>query len=181
MKRSTTIKNRVVFLDRDGTVIRGIPRPEFCLYATSPWFINEIQFEPHLREAIKIFKDLGYLVIMITNQPDVACGHISRRRWREIFEIILKEVRPHDYYYCPHRKSDNCDCKKPKPGMLLQAAQEQEWDINLKKSFMIGDTNNDVLAGKAAGCKTIIINRLYNQDVAADFRVPSLLAATSVV
>jgi len=174
-------KRRAIFLDRDGTVIRGISRPELGqrAHGWAPWHVNEIQFEPNLREAMRIFWDFGYMTILATNQPDVAHGFLPYARWERIFKIILREVQPHYFYWCPHTREDGCDCKKPKPGMLRRAAAE--WNINLEKSFMIGDTVNDVLAGRAAGCKTILIRRPYNHDVKADIVVPSLLAATAVV
>lgn len=173
------LRRRAVFLDRDGTVVRGVSRPELCPHATGPWLINELQFEPNLREAVKIFQSLGYLVILATNQPDMAYGKIPKARWAQIHKTILAEVQPDDCFICFHRRQDNCLCKKPKPGMLLDAAEK--WNINLRNSFMIGDTGDDVRAGKAAGCKTIIISRHYNQGVGADFRVSCLLAAASVV
>lgn len=173
---------RAIFLDRDGTLVKAITgRPGIPKNVTAPWLMKEIQFEPNLREAMKIFLDFGYLRIIVTNQPDVAYGYISSRRWAKIFTKIVKEVRPEGVCCCPHTREDNCCCKKPKPGMLFAAAKH--WGINLKKSFMIGDTENDVRAGKAAGCKTILIARSYNKAVRheADFVVESLLAATEIV
>ena len=150
-----------VFIDRDGTVIRGILRPEFgrSAVAYAPWYVNEINFEPRLREAMWAFKKAGYLTVMATNQPDVAYGKLPKSRWQKIFNIVLKEMKPDHFTYCPHVSADNCTCRKPKPGMITQTAQDL--NINLKKSWMIGDTANDMLAGKAAGCKTILIRSSY--------------------
>ena len=177
---------RAVFLDRDGTVIRAVPRPEIGKHATAwaPWYMNELNFEPHLKETIKIFRDFGYLVIMATNQPDVAYGNITDRRWRKIHDTVMAEVDPDDCYICPHPKNAGCPCKKPAPGLLMMAANQ--WSINLQKSFMIGDTEKDTLAGKAAGCKTILIKRHYNlgneeAKKSADYLVNSLLEATTIV
>ena len=151
---------------------------------TAPFYINEINFEPYLREAMKIFHGFGYLTVLVTNQPDVAYGYLTQRHWERIFAATLREIRPNYVYWCPHTRADQCDCKKPKPGMLRRAAIEHR--INLKHSFMIGDTENDMLAGKRAGCKTILIRRAYNKDNAeannnADFVVNSLLEAAAIV
>ncbi len=178
--------NRAIFLDRDGTVIRAVSRPEIRNHATawSPWYVNEINFEPSLGEALKIFRDFGYLIVIVTNQPDVTYGNITEERWQEIQDIAMKEVKPDAIYICRHGKKDGCPRKKPLPGMLKDA--EDNLNLNLAESFMIGDTENDVLAGKRAGCKTILIRRPYNRDNTeanqnADFVVKSLLEAAAIV
>lgn len=177
---------KAIFLDRDGTVIRAVARPEIGpeAIAWAPWYLNEVNFEPYLREAVKIFKDLGYLVIVATNQPDVAYGNISEGRWKKIQDTVMAEVQPDAIYVCRHTTADRCPEKKPAPGMLIRAAKEM--DLNLAESFMIGDTEKDTLAGKAAGCKTILIRRHYNFDNReanenADYIVNSLLETTVMV
>ena len=179
-------QNRAIFLDRDGTVIRAVSRPEIGKHATAwaPWYLNELNFEPHLGEALRILRGFGYLIIIITNQPDVAYGNIKKKRWRKIHQAVLDEIRPDDCYVCPHTRSAHCLCKKPKPGMLFEAASH--WAINLRKSFMIGDTENDMIAGKHARCKTILLRRPYNRENReanwyADYVVNGLLEATAIV
>lgn len=178
------MKRRAIFLDRDGTLVRAVYRPTWEKKITAPFLMNELTFEPYLGEVIKIFKDFGYLTIMITNQPDVANGYVTKNRWAKIHRTILDEVRPDDWHACVHRTEDKCPNKKPRPGMLLSAKRDH--NINMEKSFMIGDTENDMLAGKAAGCKTILIRRFYNEKSAeandnADYVVKSLLEAVVIV
>jgi D-glycero-D-manno-heptose 1,7-bisphosphate phosphatase len=172
---------RAIFLDLDGTVRRAVSRPEIGPHAKAwaPWYLNEVNFEPNLKESVKIFKDFGYLVIVATNQPDVAYGNITRKRWQQIHDATLAEADPDDCYVCPHPQGAGCPCKKPAPGLLLMAASQ--WNINLAKSFMVGDTEKDTGAGKAAGCKTILIRREYNLDVEANIIVPNLLSVASVI
>ena len=176
-------KRRAVFLDRDGTLIKAVPRPGIypIKKPSAPWRMREVRMEPRLEEAMKIFKDLGYLRVMITNQPDVAYGYLPLERWQKIFTKVLAIARPDWAYACPHPKQAGCACRKPKPGMLLQAADDL--NIDLSRSFMIGDTDADINAGKAAGCKTILIAREYNKEwrEQADFLAPSLLDATVIV
>ncbi len=174
---------RVIFLDRDGTLNRAITGSSEKMIR-APWWINEINFEPNLREAMMIFKDFGYTTVLATNQPDVYYGYLPRERWKKIFLAITKEARPDAVYYCWHTQAAKCECKKPKPGMLLQAAAIHR--INLKKSWMIGDTEKDMLAGKRAGCRTILIRRPYNLENKeandnADHVVKNLLEATAIV
>lgn len=177
--------NKAVFLDRDGTLIRGIPRPEFgrpIVYA--PWWINELTFEPQLGKAIREFRAAGYLVIIITNQPDVRYGHLTQSRWEKIHRAIMDEVEPDACYWCTHGRANRCGFRKPSPKMILTAAKD--FGLDLKKSFMVGDTENDTIAGKTAGCKTILIRRPYNlhSDEAnqnADHVASSLLGAVKFV
>mgnify|MGYP001576935005 CR=1 FL=1 len=171
---------RAVFLDRDGTVINAIERPELDKKLTAPFALSEVAFVPLLEDAIRIFRKLGYLVIMITNQPDVAYELLSESEWGKINETVINKVRPDDCFMCRHRREDHCPMKKPSPMMIIAAADK--WNVNLVESFMIGDTENDVLAGKKAGCRTILIHKNYNINVVgADFVVSSLYKAALLV
>lgn len=178
------MKRRAIFLDRDGTLVRAVYRPTWEKKITAPFLMNELIFEPYVGEAMRIFKNFGYLTIIITNQPDVAYGYVTKRVWSKIHNTILNEVKPYYWYMCEHRKEDECLNRKPSPEMLRWAGRDH--DINLTRSFMIGDTENDMLAGKAAGCKTILIRRFYNEKSAeannnADYIVKSLLEAAAIV
>lgn len=167
-------KQRAVFLDRDGTINK---------YVGFMRKIDDFELLPKTEGAIKAINASGYLAIVVTNQPVIARGEVSLEELEEIhnkMETLLgKEGAYLDaIYYCPHHphKGYNgerpeykieCDCRKPKPGMLLQAAKD--FNIDLSRSWMIGDGENDVKAGKAAGCKTALIgNGEYGQDVSLE-------------
>lgn len=159
-------KNRTVFFDRDGVILKAVvmdgrPRP--------PHSIAEYKalsgIMPGAKEAVEQIKAAGFLAILITNQPDIAYGVISKEEWQWI-QDQLKDIPFDDIFICFHRRDDNCDCMKPKPGMLLDAAQK--WNIDLAESFMVGDMESDVDAAKSAGCRSILVRRPYNEGVSAD-------------
>lgn len=170
-------KKRAVFIDRDGVVVRAIPRPGFT-WPTAPFSFDEFIMEDGVEGAIRLLQDRGFLCILVSNQPDVAYGHISHQEWRRI-QNKVEELGFDDVFLCRHTREDNCECKKPKPGMLVQAAAR--WDIDLSRSYMIGDTVNDVLAGKAAGCKTVLISTTYNKQLVSDLAAGSLYEATLLI
>ena len=153
-----------IFLDRDGVVNAAVHRdspamPEGTSY-TAPYTLAEFKVLPGAAEAIRAFRALGFIVIAITNQPDVAYGNMTKESFSEIL-AATKKLGFDDIFVCAHGKNDGCECKKPKPGMILSAAKK--WEIDLLKSYMIGDTANDIVAGKAAGCRTILLRRSYNE------------------
>ena len=150
--------NRAVFLDRDGvinqaTVREGRPYP--------PAGLEQFELLPGVPEAIESLRGAGFKIIIVTNQPDVATG-VQRR---EVVEAIHDNLRAlglcDDIKVCYHTDSDGCECRKPKPGMLIEAARE--WGVNLADSFMVGDRWRDVAAGKAAGCFTYFIDYDYQE------------------
>lgn len=156
-------KQKAIFLDRDGTINKyvGFLRKE-----------EEFELLPGVAEAIKKINQSGYLAIVVTNQPVIARGEVSYSQLENIhnkMETFLgKEGAYLDgIYFCPHHPHKGyegevpelkieCDCRKPKPGMLLQAAED--FNIDLSESFMVGDGENDIGAGKAVGCKTVLLN-----------------------
>lgn len=167
---------RSCFLDRDGVVVfpvirNGQPAP--------PWKLEEVRFAPFLQKALADIRGLGFLVILVTNQPDIAYGNISRRDWRAVQDRIEKEFHFDDIFICCHRRDENCACKKPKPGLLFTAALK--WEIDLARSYVVGDTSSDTGAARAAGCKSILINQEYNQGVASGYRVANLQEAVELL
>lgn len=165
-------KRRAVFFDRDGVILKpvvmnGKPRPPYSIaeYKTLSGVM------PGAKEAVEQVRKLGFLAILVSNQPDIAYGNISREDWQWI-QSQLKDIPFDDAFFCFHGRDEWCECKKPKPGMLLIAAQK--WDIDLASSFMIGDTERDTLAGRAAHCKTILLESSYNKGVVADVRITNL-------
>jgi D-glycero-D-manno-heptose 1,7-bisphosphate phosphatase len=147
-----------VFLDRDGIINRAVVRDG---KSYPPATLEEFELLPGVEQTIRSLRVAGYLVIVATNQPDVATG--AQRR--DVVEAMHGKLRAaglcDDIKVCYHVDADICDCRKPKPGMLLEAARE--WRINLADSFMVGDRWRDVAAGKAAGCYTFLIDYKYRE------------------
>jgi D-glycero-D-manno-heptose 1,7-bisphosphate phosphatase len=166
---------RAVFLDRDGVLTRALVRDGKAYAPTTP---AEMEIEADAPVALARLKAAGFLLVVITNQPDVARG-ITRREDVETMHAALRAALPLDaFFVCYHDNADGCECRKPRPGMLLEAAAAH--DIDLAQSFMIGDRWRDVDAGVAAGCRTIWIDRGYDEQAPArppDARVDSLRAA----
>ena len=170
------MKKRAVFLDRDGVINKIVFRegqPE------SPRSLEEFVMNDGIRETARKLKDAGFRVIVVSNQPDVARGRMTQGTLDLMNQRIACEISVDDIYVCPHDDSQQCTCRKPKPGMLMKAALE--WNIDLSSSFMIGDTWKDMEAGKAAGCKTILLNTPYNRDIQSDFSVKSLKEAADLI
>jgi D-glycero-D-manno-heptose 1,7-bisphosphate phosphatase len=155
---------RAVFLDRDGVINRKASKGEYV----TRW--EDFQFLPGAAEAISLLVGAGWSVIVITNQPCVAQGLLSIPELEIIHGKMLQELLQagadvEAIYYCPHEKQPPCTCRKPLPGMLLTAAQEHQ--IDLASSWMIGDSDKDVEAGKRAGCRTVLI--LANSRIESEF------------
>lgn len=166
---------RAVFLDRDGTVIVDPPDERVDR-------LDKIQLFPDTVEALKLLASLDYGVILVTNQAGIAEGRINEAEFRVINQCVLDMLAPSGIkilktYMCPHAPPDNCECRKPKPTMLLEAAEE--FDIGLADSWMVGDRQSDILAGIAAGTKTVLVEtaNIPVSSAEATFTAPHLLDA----
>jgi len=166
---------RAVFFDRDGVLNRAAVRGGLPY---SPQAESELEIVPEARAALESLAALGYLLIVATNQPDVARGKQTREAV-EALNVQLRRALPlDDVYVCFHDDADACECRKPKPGMLLQAAAR--YDIDLAASFMVGDRWRDIEAGRRAGARTIFIDHGYREpkpDPPADATVSDLAQA----
>jgi D-glycero-D-manno-heptose 1,7-bisphosphate phosphatase len=167
-----------VFLDRDGVLNRcivrnGRPYP--------PDTLDSFEILPEVPGALDRLKRAGFLLIVATNQPDVASGKQRLEVVEAMHRRLLNELPIDDIKVCLELDSDACQCYKPKPGMLLSAAQQ--FGIDLPGSFMIGDRWRDVGAGRAAGCKTIFIERGYieRRPEAPDAVVADIAEAADVI
>ena len=169
---------RAVFLDRDGVLNRcsvngGVPHP--------PQTLDELCVEDGVADALAKLKEAGYLLLVVTNQPDVARGAQSK----DVVEAINRRLREglpiDDVAVCYHDNADNCDCRKPKPGMLKELARK--WKVDLNHSFMVGDRHGDVLAGEAAGVRTFLVERPYSKanTCRPDFCVTGLSHAADII
>ena len=151
---------RAVFLDRDGVINRSVVRDG---KPYPPATLKEFVYLPGVEDCIKQLRAAGYLVIVVTNQPDVATGTQSREVVDSMHAKLYQDKLCDDIKVCYHIDEDGCDCRKPKSGMLLEAARE--WGISLEESFMVGDRWRDVEAGKFAGCFTYFIDYQYQEKV----------------
>lgn len=169
---------KAIFLDRDGVINQLIIREG---KAQAPYTIEEFALYPGVEDALAIIKASGYLAIIVTNQPDVARGWVKKESV-ELVNNKLRELLPvDDIKICYHTNTDNCLCRKPMPGMLLEAARE--WEIDLKSSFMMGDRYGDISAGVRAGCKTVLIGKGDTQGdhPSPDHRAELLIEAVKFI
>lgn len=177
-------RTKAVFLDRDGVINDVVDRGDDCVVAgkkvrwTAPWTYDEFHITEGAHEALENISQLGYLRILVTNQPDIAYGAMTRDAHERIMADV-KELPFDDIAVCFHTRYDGCSCKKPKPGMLIAAAEK--WNIDLPSSYIIGDTSDDVGTGTAAGCTTILIAGEQSESVAPDYRVSNLGEAVEII
>jgi D-glycero-D-manno-heptose 1,7-bisphosphate phosphatase len=150
---------KAVFLDRDGVINANIERNG---KPVAPVTIEQFQLLPGVVEAAKRLKAAGYLLIVVTNQPDVASGRTPKATVEAMHAEIRRQLPVDDIKACYHLDRDQCGCRKPKPGLILEAAAQH--GIDLASSFMVGDRWRDTAAGKAAGCLTIFVDCGYEQD-----------------
>lgn len=170
------VSARAVFLDRDGVlnaaVVRdGRPYP--------PARAEELEILPGVQGALADLKRAGFVLLVVTNQPDVARGS-QRREVVEAIHASLQAALPVDgFYACYHDDDDHCACRKPLPGLLLDAARD--WGVELTASFMVGDRWRDTEAGAAAGCRTVFVDHGYDErrPRAFDQKVTSLAEAAA--
>jgi D,D-heptose 1,7-bisphosphate phosphatase len=142
---------RAVFLDRDGTIARDV---NYCRR------VEDFEFLPTVSRAIRLLNENRFLVVVITNQSGIARGFFTEATLEQIHRYMEEELakdhaRLDAIYYCPHHPDDGCPCRKPEPGLLFKAAAEL--GISLPDSFMVGDNNKDVAAGRRAGCRTVLV------------------------
>ena len=163
---------KAVFLDRDGTLIKAIQRIYFEHDFTAPFLLSELQFIDGVENMFVALKRLDFLRIMVTNQPDVRRGFVLEDEWNAIQARVTRRLEFEDVFMCRHIPEEDCPLRKPSPMMLFAAADK--WNINLCRSYMVGDNECDIIAGRKAGCTTILINAPYNKGVDADIIVNSL-------
>lgn len=168
-------KKPAVFLDRDGVL------NEEKSYISA---IEQLTLFPYVKDCIKKIKEKGYYTIVITNQSGVARGMFKEEDLMEMNNYLLKQIDVDAVYYCPHhpngiieKYTKTCMCRKPEIGLLLRA--EKEFNIDMKKSYMIGDRASDITTGKKAGIKTILLESGYGTkrleyDVVPDFILKDL-------
>jgi D-glycero-D-manno-heptose 1,7-bisphosphate phosphatase len=180
MENSAIIKRCAVFFDRDGVINRALERDR---KPYPPANLGEFEILAGVKESCQKLKAAGYILIVATNQPDVGRGTQQKEIVDQIHAYMLKELPLDDVEVCFHsgRGTSDCQCRKPKPGMLLHTAEK--WNIDLAQSWMIGDRWRDIDCGHAAGCKTIFINRGYAEELRQkpDFTVSDISEASFII
>jgi len=171
-------KTKTVFLDRDGVINKVVLRKG---EVSSPRKIEEFEFLPNICSALKKFQEIGFLNIIFTNQPDISRGLLKKEELEKMNKLILSSLPIDEIIFCPHDDKDNCSCRKPKPGMILEAAKKHF--IDLRKSYVVGDGQRDIEAGRAAGCKTFLIKTEYNKNIKEgyDFLVDNLEGVVEII
>lgn len=181
------MRNRAVFLDRDGTINREVDILRR---------VGQLRILPGAAKAIKEINKLGFLAIIITNQAVIARGWRTEKELDQIHAVLVRRLAKSGakidaIYYCPHHPEANlkkyrvrCRCRKPKPGMIMKAARK--FGVDPRRSFMVGDHTGDILAGKRAGAKTILVQTGYagkdgRSDVKPDFMAKDLTEAVRII
>jgi D-glycero-D-manno-heptose 1,7-bisphosphate phosphatase len=174
MGDNTVAARRAVFLDRDGvlnraTVVDGVPHP--------PATVDDLELLPGVADACRRLHDLGFVLLVVTNQPDIARGTVARSTVDAVNDRLREWLPLDDVLVCPHDDPDDCDCRKPRPGVLLAGAAR--WGVDPSASVMVGDRWRDVEAGLRAGCRTVFVDHGYaeRESFAPDLVVTSLAEA----
>ena len=169
---------KAIFLDRDGVINKIFIKNNLPF---SPPSFDLLEILPGVKESILRLKKLNFVCLVVTNQPDVTRGKINKNTVIKMNNFLQKEIKLDDFFVCYHDDEDNCECRKPKPGLLLQASKK--WDVNLKKSFIIGDRWRDIQAGEKVGCKTIFLeyNYIDIKPKNPNFITDTLLNATYII
>lgn len=165
-----------MFLDRDGVLVETLVRAG---RAEAPVSLEEFRLVADAAAQVGRLREAGLVPIIFTNQPDVARGVIAEETLARMHARLRAAAPVEDIFLCPHDEADGCGCRKPKPGMLLAAAER--WRIDLPSSYVVGDRWRDIDAGRAVGCYTILLERPYSACTTAHARVTDLRAAVDLI
>lgn len=150
---------RAVFLDRDGVLNANLERDG---RPVAPTRLEEFRLLPGVEAAVGRLKQAGFLVVVVTNQPDVSSGRTERHVVEEMHNMLRRSLPIDDIKVCYHRDEDRCRCRKPQPGLINEAVQE--YGVDVGRSYLVGDRWRDIEAGRQAGCTTILIDTRYPQE-----------------
>jgi D-glycero-D-manno-heptose 1,7-bisphosphate phosphatase len=154
---------QAIFLERDGVLNRVRAGTKH----QSPVSMTEFQINADARPVLDQFKSLGYLLLVTTNQPGVSQGVLSRRDLDYMHQMLRRSLPVDDIFVCPHDESDHCPCRKPKPGLLTEAAFK--WHLDLDHSFVVSDKWQDAEAAQLAGCTSLLIKSPWNGNGHHDY------------
>jgi D-glycero-D-manno-heptose 1,7-bisphosphate phosphatase len=175
---------KAAFIDRDGVLNDLVDRGDNFriggrpLRWTAPWKLSELRIRPEVHGAIELIRNKGYLRILVTNQPDIANGHMDPDELKRIM-AVFRAMGFDSIQVCLHGPNEGCACRKPAPGMLF--AGRDALSVDMSRSYMIGDLETDVQAGKAAGVHTIRLSTELLLTTDADHTVPDIMAAARLL
>ncbi|WP_010097876.1 D-glycero-alpha-D-manno-heptose-1,7-bisphosphate 7-phosphatase [Ornithinibacillus scapharcae] len=163
-----------IFLDRDGVINEVLTKRVKFVNKPSDFYLLS-----GVGEAIKLLNDLDYKVFVVTNQGGIGLGYMKEAALEKVHQKMRDDLAKYganivDIAYCPHKPKEGCLCRKPRPQMLYNLAEKHQ--IDLKKSYMVGDRDPDIEAGREAGSKTVLVGTRENTSAEADYRFPDLLA-----
>lgn len=164
--------NRAAFLDRDGTINK-------LVNGHAPWKLEELEIFPSAKKSIDKLKELELEIVIVSNQPDVKRDLMTEDSLNEITKELMIKLDIRNFYYCMDTPEDNCNCRKPKSGLLKQAAKDL--DINISKSYMIGDFTSDIDAGKKCKIKFLIGKPKHKINTKPDHIVKNLKEAVEII
>jgi D-glycero-D-manno-heptose 1,7-bisphosphate phosphatase len=157
------VSRSAVFLDRDGVLVEATVRDGVPQSARN---LAELQILPGVEQACERLRAAGFVLIVVTNQPDVARGVLTAEAVEEMHRELHERLPLDDFAVCFHDDADGCDCRKPQPGLLLAAAER--WKVDFATSFLVGDRWRDVEAARRAGCRAIFVDRGYAETIASE-------------
>ena len=161
--------NRAIFFDRDG-VLNQLVKRDGGLY--SPRKSEDYSIFEESIAVVRDFKKLDFHLLVISNQPDISRGFLAESELKKMTSMLLSQIPIDEVFYCIHDDWEACSCRKPLPGLIIKAAHK--WNIDLDKSYYVGDTWRDVEAAKNAGVRCLLLNRDYNKNVLCDRRINNM-------
>jgi len=170
------IMKKAVFIERDGVLneVQAGPKNQI-----TPLTLEEFKVKKEAELALRKLKKAGFILIVTSNQPGLSRGYQSRRELDRMHEILRRCFPIDDLMVCPHDESDHCPCRKPRPGLLIEAAFK--WHLNLDHSFVISDKWQDSEAARTAGCTSLLLQSPWVGKVHHDFVLPDLDAITEKI
>ena len=172
----TEYKQKAIFFDRDGVLNKLVSR-DGSFY--SPQTFEDFHFVDEAKEVVKLVQEMGFLAIVISNQPDISRGKLEQSELDKMTQLLIDKTNIDDIFYCTHDDSNDTGCRKPAPGLFYMAQEKHNIDFSL--SFMIGDTWKDVDAAKNSGIVMILLSKNYNKDLIVENTVQNLLEAVSLI
>jgi D-glycero-D-manno-heptose 1,7-bisphosphate phosphatase len=168
----------IVFLDRDGVILKPF---EYSGKGYAITHYSEIEYYEGTKEALNKLVRYASLIFIVTNQPDLHSGKLTLDNLLKIHEILTEELPINEIFYCPHLGIEICECRKPQIGLFLEASKK--WGLEDKESWMVGDRDIDIQAGRKYGCKTVFIDRGWKDEsgAGADFKVMNLDEAVNLI
>jgi D-glycero-D-manno-heptose 1,7-bisphosphate phosphatase len=165
-----------VFIERDGVLNKMRMNGDHPLV---PLTATEFEINPEALSLLKRLKAAGLILIATTNQPGLSQGQLSRRELDRMHDLLRRSLPLDDIYTCPHAEADRCPCRKPKPGLMLEA--RFKWHLDLERSFVISDKWYDASAARSVGCTSLILKSPWVGSVHHDFLMPNLPAAVDKI